>query len=215
MRRARRPGRRYARLQLGERAGLALATHRRGERAARARRSRARARQRRPGAAPARDALARHPCRSGGPAPGAEGVADPRSLATLRGSAARLARGPRLSRGRRPACAAHRRGRRRTRTSSSGAWGCRSPRGCGSKTCNRRSRPTPSPALLDAARVADALASLLARLHRAGIRHGDLKASHVFLAAGGTGLEPRLIDLEGVRFARRVPERGGSRSWRS
>ena len=61
--------------------------------------------------------------------------------------------------------------------------------------------------VLDAARVADALASLLVRLHRAGIRHGDLKASHVYLAAGASGLETRLIDLEGVRFARRVPER--------
>ena len=61
--------------------------------------------------------------------------------------------------------------------------------------------------VLDAARVADALASLLARLHRAGIRHGDLKASHVYLSAGAAGLEVRLIDLEGVRFARRVPER--------
>jgi tRNA A-37 threonylcarbamoyl transferase component Bud32 len=61
--------------------------------------------------------------------------------------------------------------------------------------------------VLDAARVADALASLSARLHRAGIRHGDLKASHVFLAEGAAGLETRLIDLEGVRFARRVPER--------
>jgi tRNA A-37 threonylcarbamoyl transferase component Bud32 len=60
---------------------------------------------------------------------------------------------------------------------------------------------------LDAAQVADALASLLVRLHRAGIRHGDLKASHVYLAAGASGLETRLIDLEGVRFARRVPER--------
>jgi tRNA A-37 threonylcarbamoyl transferase component Bud32 len=62
-------------------------------------------------------------------------------------------------------------------------------------------------AQLDGARVADALASLLARLHRAGIRHGDLKGSHVFLAPRGGGLEARLIDLEDVRFSRRVSER--------
>ena len=60
---------------------------------------------------------------------------------------------------------------------------------------------------LDGPQVADALAALLARLHRAGIRHGDLKASHVYLAAGDAGLEARLIDLEGVRFQRRLPDR--------
>ena len=60
---------------------------------------------------------------------------------------------------------------------------------------------------LDSRRVADALAALLARLHRAGIRHGDLKASHVYLATGAAGLEARLIDLEGVRFGHRLPDR--------
>ena len=60
---------------------------------------------------------------------------------------------------------------------------------------------------MEAPQVADALASLLARLHRAGIRHGDLKASHVYLAPGSSGLEARLIDLEGVCFARRLPDR--------
>jgi hypothetical protein len=55
--------------------------------------------------------------------------------------------------------------------------------------------------------VADALATLLADLHCAGIRHGDLKASHVFLTVGRRGLEPRLIDLEGVRFGRRLSDR--------
>jgi tRNA A-37 threonylcarbamoyl transferase component Bud32 len=59
----------------------------------------------------------------------------------------------------------------------------------------------------DPTRIADALARLLARLHRAGIRHGDLKASHVYLAPEGPRLETRLVDLEGVRFARRLPER--------
>lgn len=60
---------------------------------------------------------------------------------------------------------------------------------------------------LDGPQVAEALAALLARLHRAGIRHGDLKASHVYLAAGEPGLVARLIDLEDVRFARRLPDR--------
>lgn len=66
--------------------------------------------------------------------------------------------------------------------------------------------PADSPGL-DAPQLADALAALIARLHRAGIRHGDLKASHVYLAAGEPGLEARLIDLEDVRFARRLPDR--------
>ena len=61
---------------------------------------------------------------------------------------------------------------------------------------------------LDMEQVADALAALLGRLHRAGIRHGDLKASHVYLAAERPGrLEPRLIDLEDVRFGGRLPDR--------
>ncbi|HEY8156357.1 MAG TPA: lipopolysaccharide kinase InaA family protein [Myxococcota bacterium] len=59
-----------------------------------------------------------------------------------------------------------------------------------------------------APQVAQALATLLARLHRAGIRHGDLKASHVYLSTDGAGrLEARLIDLEGVRFGGRLPDR--------
>jgi hypothetical protein len=60
---------------------------------------------------------------------------------------------------------------------------------------------------LDAVRIADALASLVARLHRAGVLHGDLKASHVYLADAGAGYAAQLIDLEGVRFARRLSQR--------
>jgi tRNA A-37 threonylcarbamoyl transferase component Bud32 len=66
--------------------------------------------------------------------------------------------------------------------------------------------PADSPGL-DAPQLADALAALTARLHRAGIRHGDLKASHVYLDAGEPNLTARLIDLEDVRFARRLPDR--------
>jgi hypothetical protein len=60
---------------------------------------------------------------------------------------------------------------------------------------------------LEPALVADALVALVARLHAAGVRHGDLKASHVFLAPYARGLEAKLIDLEGVRCGRRLPER--------
>lgn len=52
----------------------------------------------------------------------------------------------------------------------------------------------------------DALLHLLLRLHRAGVDHGDLKASNVLLRAEGTRLVPRLVDLEGVRFRRRLPD---------
>ena len=60
---------------------------------------------------------------------------------------------------------------------------------------------------LDARAVLDALATLALALHRRGVDHGDLKASHVWLAQEPRGLAPRLIDLEGVRFRRRLPER--------
>jgi hypothetical protein len=54
---------------------------------------------------------------------------------------------------------------------------------------------------------AEALARLLIDLHRAGVHHGDLKASHVYLMTGAAGLETRLIDLAGVRFRRRLGDR--------
>jgi hypothetical protein len=54
--------------------------------------------------------------------------------------------------------------------------------------------------------VLDALAHLAIALHRAGVDHGDLKATHVLLPRGATGLAPRLIDLEGVRFPTRLPD---------
>ncbi len=43
------------------------------------------------------------------------------------------------------------------------------------------------------------LGRLVERLHRRDVDHGDLKATHVRLAP-----DPRLIDLEGVRFPRRL-----------
>jgi tRNA A-37 threonylcarbamoyl transferase component Bud32 len=52
--------------------------------------------------------------------------------------------------------------------------------------------------------LVSALADLAIALHRRGVIHGDLKASHVRLAKTGGGLEARLLDLEGVRFPRRL-----------
>lgn len=68
-----------------------------------------------------------------------------------------------------------------------------------------------SPSLDDAAsharrgttpdQLADALVALALALHRRGVDHGDLQASHVF------GLDPpALIDLEGLRFAKRLSD---------
>jgi tRNA A-37 threonylcarbamoyl transferase component Bud32 len=56
--------------------------------------------------------------------------------------------------------------------------------------------------------VLEALAGLIATLHRRQIDHGDLKSTHIFLEERAGRLVPRLIDLEGVRFPRRIgPER--------
>lgn len=52
----------------------------------------------------------------------------------------------------------------------------------------------------------DALAGLACLLHRRRVDHGDLKASHVFVRAGPAGLEARILDLEGVRFRRRLSD---------
>ena len=52
--------------------------------------------------------------------------------------------------------------------------------------------------------VLEALAGLVATLHRRHIDHGDLKSTHIFLEEEDGRLVPRLIDLEGVRFPRRV-----------
>ncbi len=46
-----------------------------------------------------------------------------------------------------------------------------------------------------------ALSELLVGLHRAGVRHGDLRAQHVHLrSTGAGGYRGRLVDLESVRF---------------
>ncbi len=63
--------------------------------------------------------------------------------------------------------------------------------------------------LLDPEPLANLLLDLVLALHRRGVDHGDLKGTHILLCRstrGGQGrLEARLIDLEGVRFRRRVP----------
>lgn len=53
----------------------------------------------------------------------------------------------------------------------------------------------------------DALCTLAIRLHRRSVEHGDLQAHHVFFERGPDGLRTRLIDLEGVRFPRRLRDR--------
>ncbi len=60
---------------------------------------------------------------------------------------------------------------------------------------------------LAAAPVLQALAGLALALHRRRVDHGDLKASHVWLSPRDAAFAPRLIDLEGVRFRRRLSER--------
>lgn len=54
--------------------------------------------------------------------------------------------------------------------------------------------------------VLEALLELLVVLHRRSVDHGDLKCTHVFLREGASGLEPVLVDLEGVRFRGRLTE---------
>lgn len=57
-----------------------------------------------------------------------------------------------------------------------------------------------APDSFDAAAVVAVLGRVALALHRAGVQHDDLKASHVLLRATPKGPEPRLIDLEGVRL---------------
>jgi tRNA A-37 threonylcarbamoyl transferase component Bud32 len=70
-------------------------------------------------------------------------------------------------------------------------------------------RPAPDALAAVAGKPADALDALvrlLVALHRRGVDHGDLKATNVFLRDGPRGLEPILVDLEGVRFRRGLAE---------
>jgi tRNA A-37 threonylcarbamoyl transferase component Bud32 len=55
----------------------------------------------------------------------------------------------------------------------------------------------------DPERVIEALLALVTALHRFGVDHGDLKATHVFLDDAGRAA---LVDLEGVRFRARLSD---------
>ena len=54
--------------------------------------------------------------------------------------------------------------------------------------------------------LAEALRRLAVRLHTRCVVHGDLQAPHIFLSQRGDSLESTLIDLEGVRFRRRLTD---------
>jgi len=56
----------------------------------------------------------------------------------------------------------------------------------------------------DAPGVEAALRKLLFGLHLRRIEHGDLKSTHVHIRGTGAAAEPRLLDLEGVRFPSRL-----------
>lgn len=59
---------------------------------------------------------------------------------------------------------------------------------------------------LETTQVALALGRLALALHRREVDHGDLKASHVYLRPGASGVEARVLDLDGVRFPRRLSD---------
>jgi hypothetical protein len=50
----------------------------------------------------------------------------------------------------------------------------------------------------------EALLGLVDRLHRRGVEHGDLKATHVFLDPAAAPPRAWLVDMEAVRFRRRL-----------
>jgi tRNA A-37 threonylcarbamoyl transferase component Bud32 len=59
------------------------------------------------------------------------------------------------------------------------------------------------PDQIDAAQLADLLLRLVLRIHRTGVTHGDLQSLHILM---GPERELSLIDLEGVRFRRRLED---------
>jgi len=68
----------------------------------------------------------------------------------------------------------------------------------------------PADELDDATRLdhdlAEALRRLAVSLHRRGVIHGDFQAPHIYLCERAGRLESALIDLEGVRFQRRLSD---------
>lgn len=72
-------------------------------------------------------------------------------------------------------------------------------------------RPAQPANELDSARcnpgeLAETLRRLAVRLHQRGVVHGDLQTPHIYLSQRGEALESALIDLEGVRFPRRLSD---------
>jgi tRNA A-37 threonylcarbamoyl transferase component Bud32 len=57
-----------------------------------------------------------------------------------------------------------------------------------------------------AVELVETLARLALQLHTRGVEHGDLKASHVWLARRDGRLEAKLLDLEEVRFPRKLSD---------
>ncbi|MHC4406098.1 MAG: lipopolysaccharide kinase InaA family protein [Planctomycetota bacterium] len=55
-----------------------------------------------------------------------------------------------------------------------------------------------------AARCADTLGRLIGRMHAWQITHGDLKAANLLLVEQEAGIEPYLIDVDGIHVARRL-----------
>lgn len=58
----------------------------------------------------------------------------------------------------------------------------------------------------EAAEAVAALYELVVALHDRGVVHGDLQAHHVYLRREAERLRPLLLDLEGVRFPRRLSD---------
>jgi len=54
--------------------------------------------------------------------------------------------------------------------------------------------------------VVEACGRLAQALHRRGVDHGDLKASHVYVRADADGIATWLLDLDGVRFRGRLDD---------
>ena len=79
-----------------------------------------------------------------------------------------------------------------------------------------RPAPTARTRLADApaerSALLQAMADLVAALHRAGVRHGDLRAQHVYVGVG-TPPRLRLIDLESVRIGRRPGDAARLADW--
>jgi len=48
--------------------------------------------------------------------------------------------------------------------------------------------------------ILEKIGETVAKMHKAGIVHGDLKWSNIILHDGGKGLEPYFIDLDGAKF---------------